>query len=230
MTDTAIQSVLDNLNGGKLDDIIVTAIRKDVSWGYVWDGINEREVAEGLTRERGFEFFFVRAKDGKFAAAVFRMGAEEMHWYVTEEYRGRGILVEPLRKVILPFIFKRYEENTQAGNIEDGPCARFSAKLARKVGFKCVSVKDGQRKFVLRRQNVPAYRSTTPRRPKEEDFRALQRQTNLAYRFTGMVFDRLRVQHLKDFKGALLLEDQVEDSLNRAMDYALGQGCEPFRE
>jgi hypothetical protein len=192
--------------------------------------MDERRVAESLTRERGFEFFFVRAKDGKFAAAVFRMGPDEMHWYVAEKYRGRGMLVEPLRRVILPFIFKRYESDTQAANVAKGPCAQFSVELALRVGFRRVSVKDGKKRFVLHRQNVLKYRATTRIRPQKGDFRSLQRQTNLAYRFTGMVFDRLRVQHRKDFKGALLLEDQVEDSLNRVMDYALGQGWEPLRE
>jgi len=223
MTNESIKKILDRINSGKHDDVIIAPISNDVWWGYVWGETEQGYEPEGFIQEKGHEFYFVKAKDGKFAAAVFRMGMSEIHWFVGEKYRRKGLLVEPLRKTILPFIFSVHANiDQQEANIERGADAKYSAKLARKIGFCCVSTKDGDKKFVIRRKNVVKFVSSRRLQPKETEFKALKRQMQIAVRTSGMVLDRLRVQHAKDLEDIPVKE--FEECLNelfyRVTNYA----------
>src|ERR1043165_6795516 len=116
MTDEQISLLLERLNDGQAHDIIIRPIGDNVWWGFAWGETPSGFMANGV-QEEGFEFFFIRADDTKFAGAVLRMGSGEMHWYVSEEHRRKGLLVAPLKRIILPFVFDRYASPTQRGTI-----------------------------------------------------------------------------------------------------------------
>ncbi len=216
MTDESIQLVLDRVNSGAHTDIIIRQIGKRVWWGYAWGETDNGYEGEGRIQEKGYEFYFVQAKDRRFAAAVFRMGANEMHWYVDPEYRGKGILVEPLRKIILPFIFKlHFDEAEQEARIEAGRFAKFSAKLARKVGFRCVSTDGDKRKFVIKRRDVQRFRNRSWPRTTVEDLSEMETQLKRATRALMMIIDALHVRHFSPFEKTFprLEDEQVECAL-----------------
>ena len=217
MTNESIQKILDRLNGEKHDDIIIAPIGKNAWRGYVWGETEQGYEMEGDIQDKSYEFYFVKAKDGKFAAAVFRMGFNEMHWFVSENYRKHGLLVRPLKKTILPFIFKLHRKyDQQEASIERSPHAKFSAKLARKVGFRCVLIKDGSRKFVIRRENVAKFVSRIRYGPTENELSALKRQIQITFRSLAMVGDRLRLQHPGDYddERIVVLKEHMSDVFN----------------
>ncbi len=136
MKDETILLLLERLNRGDITDTIVAPIGKRVFWGFVYDSIEESWESENITPEKGNEFFFVKSASGKFAAAVYRMGKDEIHWVVAKRYRRKRILVNPLKKVILPFIFAYHQEIKQQGTVKrNNSSAVHSAKLAERVGF-----------------------------------------------------------------------------------------------
>lgn len=213
MTDTAIQKVLDRLNSGSCENIIIRPISRQVSWGLLWED-------EDIHQRRGYEYFFVRV--GRiFVAAVFWMGQEEMHWYVDSCYRGRRVLAAPLRKTILPFIFSRHQIEKQQCNIATGNFAVPSAKLARKVGFRCVCVKDDKRKFALHRRNVGKFSNQPNYRASKSDLLALELEARRALRSVRVVFDRLRIQHARQFDAGAFIEQRqgMEDMLTDKLDF-----------
>lgn len=196
MTDEAILSILDRLNSGEHEDIIISPIGRDVWWGFVWGKAENGYMPEGCIQEKGFEFFFVRAGDSKFAAAVFRMGPDELHWYVAAPYRRRGILVKPLRKTILPFVFKVHGEDQQEANVDTGPNATYSTKLARKAGFRRIASREGKRKFVIKRKNLAEFLPLLEQpRLNESELGEMDRRVNKLRRSARMILDLLRVKH-----------------------------------
>jgi hypothetical protein len=214
MTDKAIQDVLDRLNSGKHNDIVNRPIAKNVWWGYVWGETDQGYGPEGQIQNKGFEFYFVKAKDNRFAGAVFRMGANEMHWYVDEKYRGKGILVGPLRNIILPFIFRLHaDENEQEAGIEPGPFSKISTKLARKVGFRCVEEKDGRKKFVLKRKRAADLKLKNRPKMKVMELRALEDQTKKAFRQVRMIIDKLKVKQFDPFEASFPNEEDYAADL-----------------
>ena len=215
MTNEAIRLVLERPNRGMHEDIIITPISKTVWWGYIWGETDQGYEPEGYIQEQGFEFFFVKARDKKFAAAVFRMGANEIHWYVAEKYRGKRILVQPLKEMILPFIFKRHADAEQQATVDTGTFAKHSAKLARKVGFRRVLVGEGKQKFVVKRKQVTEFVPTVCFRMNESELRELEHRTKKAIRATRMIVDALRVKQFDYFEEALpeSVDVQVEDAL-----------------
>lgn len=214
MTDDQIQQALDRLNVGKADDIILRPISRDVCWGNVWcDPVN--------VQRDGYEFFFVR-KRGEFVAAVFRMGRDEMHWYVSPNHRGKGVLVKPLNRTILPFIFVHHGEQLLECSVTDGPFAMASERLARKVGFR-PNGEDGPDRYFTMKRPARLREFMLPRvAPSLADVEALDRETQRALRSVKIITDRLRLQHEGNSDAPAYGDflENLEGTLGQVAEYA----------
>jgi len=210
-----IVEILDRLNSGPCDDVIITEIGRATWWGYVWGPTIYGYACPDYVQHTGHEFFFVKADAKNFAAAVLFMGPNELHWLVLPRYRGKGILVEPLKRVILPFIFKRNENqpNQMATLDLKLPHAKHSARLAEKVGFQRMDETDTQYIYRIDRAAVPQYKQH--RRPKITAEQAAQLETEIdaGIRSLGMTLDTIRVKHSHPFQNEL-----AEDAFNRLQD------------
>lgn len=214
MTDDQIQQALDRMNAGKADDVILRPISRDVWWGNVWcDPVN--------VQTEGYEFFFVR-KSKLFVAAVFRMGRDEMHWYVSPTHRGQGVLGKPLKQTILPFIFVHHDEKSLECSVTDGPFATASERLARKVGFR-PNGEDGPDRYFSMKRPARLREFKLPRfAPSLADIEALDRETQRALRSVKKITDRLRLQHEgnSDAPAYRDFSDGLEAMLGEVADFA----------
>jgi hypothetical protein len=193
MTDESINRILRRLNTSKAPEIIRRQIGENVWWGFAW-GTQPRGYMRAGIQEQGEEFFFIKAPDGKFAAAVLRMGACEFHWYTVPAYRRRGLLIEPLKQVILPFIFAFNEHEFQRGTLDPRrPHASASTKVAQRVGFKHTEDKNGEHIYEVRRENVGSYTAFPFPAARPEDLQALKQRVNEATRYLRMLFDETRI-------------------------------------
>ena len=139
--------------------------------------------------------FFVQATKGEFVAAVFWHGPEELHWYVAEKARRKGILVKPLRTVILPFIFHRHKCEKQSCSVECWVEQReASAKLAKRVGFREVSGEQGKRHFEMRAAEASPLQAIPRSKPTSEELEQLRGEAERDLRSLRMAIARLEIK------------------------------------
>jgi hypothetical protein len=193
MTNETLQGLLDAFNGGVAPEIIIRPIGKKVWWGFAW--MPSSGAHGGHQQEAGYEMFFVQAAKGEFVAAVFWHGPDELHWYVTEKHRRKGILVKPLRTVILPFIFHRHHRPKQRCSVE----ARLehqeaSTKLAKRVGFREVSGEQGKRQFEMRADDAAPLEAIPRSKPTAEELEQLWGEAERGLRSVRMAIDRLEIK------------------------------------
>ena len=197
MTDETISSILQRLNEDKIHDIIIGEIGESVWWGFVWPAIaQDCAMNFDIPLERD-EFFFVKAADGQFAGAVYLLGEHDLKWFVAEPYRGKRLLVEPLKQIILPFIFDRNSgQYTQAGTLcVKSPYAKSSARLAEEVGFKKIGSSDGVDRYEIHKDSVAKF---APRKNLTSDIAALQlviQQVDKNLRALYIALDELEVKY-----------------------------------
>jgi RimJ/RimL family protein N-acetyltransferase len=189
MTDKSINRIIRRLNTSVASEVIRRQIGENVWWGYAW-GTKDQGYNKHHVQEEGYEMFFIKADDGKFAAAVHRMLAGELHWYVTPKYRGKGLLIKPLKEVILPFIFATYHWDSQRGTLD--PHRKYavpSAKVAERVGFKHVSDTDEGKRETVKKYNPFGFPPAT-----EQDLVELRNRVPKLARQARMLFDQVRVR------------------------------------
>lgn len=85
------------------------AISDKVILASIWD---EYPTGKGGD-ERGHSFYFVLDKS-ECVAIVSDMGPSNLHWYVLEKYRKRGIMSGALKDTILPHLFSDGREEQRA--------------------------------------------------------------------------------------------------------------------
>ena len=195
MTDKSIQSILRRINNGPADSIIVKSIGENVWWGYVW-GLTPRGYSINGIEEVGYEFFFIKAENGQFAAAVLRMSAGDLHWYVSKAYRGRRLLLEPLQKIILPFIFHHHQEEMQTATADvSRRWAAQSIKLAIKAGFKKIRDSTNGEVYQISRHDVQAYKPIPKASGDLVELNGMKNRARLIARSLRMLTDVLEVKY-----------------------------------
>jgi len=222
MRDETIRRIIQRLNSGRHGNIIVAPLTKRISWGYVWNQKVKKSEQEYAIPETGSEFYFVKAADGVFAAAVYWMGCNQIHWYVRKKYRGKGLLPRQLKRTILPFIFHSHgNQERQELTIEPGRFVKHSERIALKVGFEFTSERDRVRKYTLMRQNVLKFAKPAKIQINEENFREIREQTLGAFRATRMTIGGMRVLGIVEIDYTQLsdIQEQIEDALRRIMNF-----------
>jgi RimJ/RimL family protein N-acetyltransferase len=194
MRDETLLKILKRLNKGGASEIIHRKIGENVFWGYAW-GTGKEGYMRGGIQDRGDEVFFVMAS-GEFAGAIHRMGAGELHWYVRKKFRGRGLLVEPMKSVVLPFIFKENDIPRQRCSVErKRNFSDASARLAERIGFRKAETTAEGTVYEVRREEVPVYSPPASSTPVPSEWTKLRAEVQAATRRMRMVIDVLRVKH-----------------------------------
>jgi len=223
MSNDTIQAFIDALNNGSRQ-FVLTQIGKNVWWGNAWHAAPPDAFD---SRVRPEKLFFIKEPGGKFAAGVFWHGKEEIHWYVDPAFRRKGVLVRPLKDVVLPFLFKKFKLTVQRGSIDKrDPHSIASARLAKKVGFECIDDEYFIADYRLRKTNVKKLKTFKAAKPSKEDAAITFREIRLTMRDVKLLADRL----MTDCVDALG-ENQVESLVRQIDDLAdaLHSGGEDFR-
>lgn len=216
MTDESISLLLDRLNKDDREGIIIRPISERVWWGCVWDAMEEGQAADCCALRENCEFYFIKSQEGVFAAALHRFGPEEMHWFVAESHRRKGILLEPLKTVILPHIFW----NNKNAEFQKGTVgllrewADYSSRLAEKVGLKKIAVNEAKQEavFEIKRSDVPAYTPfafTIEVVEGMEELEDLKLQVAKSIRSLLMAHDSLKIRYAK-----AISSDKLKDISN----------------
>jgi hypothetical protein len=215
MTDKTIQKILNRINRGARE-IITTQIGMNVWWGFAWGGGIRGYWLNGVETE-GNEMFFIKAPDGKFGAAILRMGPHEMHWYVTPRYRRMGLLIEPVKKTVLPFIFSHHGVQQQSGSVELGrQFAEASVKVAERTGMHEVERTDEKVVYRIEHGQAEAFRRFSFPTGTAEELEQLRNEALVKYRALRMVFDQVRVRYVAHMK-----PEKVDCIINKLEDKKL---------
>ena len=205
VTNETIQSLIDALNAGCASGVYLRPIAENVWWGFVWEPIPKEP--EKHSQEMGYEMFFVQAAESEFAAAVLWHGSNELHWYVTDKHRRKHLLVEPLKTVILPFIFNRHKCKKQSCSVESRiEHKTASIRLAKRVGFRKVGSNREKTLFEIQAEEIAPFQKHPQPTPSLADLEQLKAEAELSIRSLRMVIDNLRVRF-----GELADEEELEN-------------------
>ena len=146
MTANQLQSFINKLNKGTYHKTIFKhQISKEVDFAKVWQSQSTKEV-------QPFKFFFIK-NDAEYVSTVL-LKHNDLHWYVTPKYRGKGYLTNALKNSILPFIFDEFGKSEQRITITESEIGKEnykrSSSVALNVGFK----KLDDINFVLKNSDV----------------------------------------------------------------------------
>lgn len=153
MTANQLQSFINKLNKGTYHKTIFKhQISKEVDFAKVWQSQNTKEV-------QPFNFFFIKNND-EYIGAVLLM-CNDLHWYITPRYRGKGYLTNALKKIILPYIFDELGREEQKITITESEIGKenykCSSNVALNIGFK----KLDDINFVLKASDVAIHYDDT---------------------------------------------------------------------
>ena len=148
MTNKEIQSYINKLNNNTYAKTIFKyQISDNVDYAKVWQSQNTKDIIP-------YRFFFIK-NNSNYVGAVLDM-CNDLHWYISPKYRGKGYLTSALNNTILPFIFEVLEREEQSISITKSQIGlknyNSSSKVALSVGFK----KTDNNKYVLYEEDFEA--------------------------------------------------------------------------
>ncbi|WP_439152267.1 hypothetical protein [Winogradskyella sp.] len=196
MTNKQIQSFINKLNANTYHKTIFKhQIGKDVDFAKVWESQKTKDTLP-------FRFFFIKKKS-KYIGAVLDM-CNDLHWYISPKYRGKGYLTKALNNTILPFVFEVLEREEQSISITKSQIGlknyNSSSKVALSVGFK----KTDDNKYVLY----------------EEDFKAAFDTTNVLHKgLNNLEIEKLSQKLNTIAKQINQIDAQLESAFGYDVDY-----------
>ena len=143
MTDKEIKRLVNKLNKGVKTDLIQRrALAETVEFAKVW--MKRPDPKDDISNRWGpSEFYLIKNKDGTYVSAVLVM-LNNLHWYVLNQYRGKGFLSKALRETILYHLLQQKREGISI-SIDKSVIGEknyiSSERVALKVGFTKQDVK-----------------------------------------------------------------------------------------
>lgn len=190
LTNAIIRSILRRTNND-----IIRQIGTNVKWGFIWGSIAHGFMPRG--KLKGNELFFIKAPDGRYAAAVERFGPWDLRCYVSRRDRDKHIFAESIKTVILPFIFENYDWPTQETTVgSDCRHKEYSTRLLRAIGFQ--QVRESEEKhhvYEISRENVPPYVEFPCDLGHLDELDRLKRRVQTSIRVLRMANDALEVKY-----------------------------------
>lgn len=101
MTDKELQKLIDYLNSDQNTKIIhKRSLTNNVEIANIWE--EKPHDNSKFYGGKGFNtYYLIKNKDNKYGGVIYDMG-DNLHWYLSEEWRGQGIMTKVLKNVVLP--------------------------------------------------------------------------------------------------------------------------------
>lgn len=132
MTNQALEKLIDDLNDGDAQGLIfINHLQENVYLGRVWT-----DLPKGSSNNIPYYTVYFIKNDEKFIGAVLDMGSQDLHCFLKTEYRGKGIICNTLKDIILPHLFSE-DRVEQALTFE----TKEAAKSAELAGFELINNK-----------------------------------------------------------------------------------------
>lgn len=144
MKHETLERIIDQVrDGSAADRISIRQLLGNVSIAKVWEHL------EGLTMhaELGDLVYLINDPVAGCVGACYWMRANDFHVLLKEDYRGRGLMTNALRDIILPHIFQRI-----SGDIQEATESASSERLLRRLGFTPILGCDAGRVRIFRHQ------------------------------------------------------------------------------
>lgn len=146
-----IEKLIDKLNSGNFKDIFLYNISKDVAYGKVWYA---RDNLYSNENDYDYDtFYFIKDENEEYSAAILvHKNINDLHWFVKESKRKKGILTKALKSVILPHLLSEKPEQyiTIQTDDDDEDSFEASRRVALNVGFKEIS----EAKLLITSENI----------------------------------------------------------------------------
>ncbi|HBW81570.1 MAG TPA: hypothetical protein DEF78_17465, partial [Sphingobacterium sp.] len=132
-----LQEILDDANTGESASIHRRELKKNVDIAKVW-----LEKTKNGVQFDPLPCFFIKNDDGLYVGIVYDM-IYDLHWYISPNFRKRGLLTKSMREIILPYLSQTREK--QSISIDSSQLIDLnyeaSLKVAQNLGFQFESGK-----------------------------------------------------------------------------------------
>lgn len=196
MKNRTIDQLIDAINKGDgRDRIFARPLMANVKLARAWPEYPQGDVDD----ESGYLFYFIYSEEGSCIAAILDMGPGDLHVYVKNEHRRRGVMTCALRDIVLPHLLRNEREEQKVTFTEEA-----ARGLLEKIGFTIL----GENSAVIRKEEIqsvdfPGMESV----PFPEDRKeALKKRIRLAAGLLQMASDELRMYQCGT------LPDETEES------------------
>jgi hypothetical protein len=199
MTNYEISKYIRILNQRSGTETIFTRrISKNVELAKVWEK-RPKPTDSIVGNFNPFTFFFIKSDSGEYVGAVLDMG-HDLHWYISQKHRKKGYLTKALRTAILPFILYDKDEQTISIDIHQIGEKNYnsSRRVAELAGFKIISSKNADDKFLLTKEDFNwEYESLDERNSKigKERIDELVKRAFYATKLFWMIKDELEMKY-----------------------------------
>ncbi|MDH3997296.1 MAG: hypothetical protein OET90_00510 [Desulfuromonadales bacterium] len=189
MTHAALEQYIQNFNSGEWDTPCHQfSIGENVNVALIWYQVTP----ENVTCDKSNRFYFV-TDEGLCVAVVFEMSDLDIHWFVLEEHREKGLLHKALHETILPYIFSdnRREQRATADSTEN-------ERYLLRQGFE-KREDNGSSAFYLTKDKIREFDdSAICREPlSDADCVEIKNKLRLIVREVRIIKDRLECSHGK---------------------------------
>lgn len=209
MTNESVRDLILMFNSGVFPSFVAfRPLSGTVTLGYIWP---ERPTG-GVASESSRKVYFILA-ESQCVGVVVEMGfhhsrnpfeEENLHWYVLEEYRGRGHLHSALRDYILPHIFNDGRESHRVTADSD-----VNAKYVASQGFTPI----GDMSFAIYQDQVDTSRAPNGRNllPTRKELDGLKARLREAKALIASVSECLQCHYGEDSLSLDVLAEDIED-------------------
>lgn len=195
MTESEIQKYIDLLNSNQYEDqIFKRPIGDYVEVANVWS--EQPKITDNIIGNfYSYRFFFIRNQSGKYIGAVLDM-QQDLHWFITPEYRGQGHLSLALKGSILPYLFedRDFQRITIVKSLIGEVNYKASKKVALSLGFSALDESDEL--FELKIEDFDwSFESLNDHNPPLNNQRIdeLKKRIFYAYKLTYQISDELNM-------------------------------------
>ena len=209
MKTESLATLIDDINNGTGNDrIFQRPLMANVSLGIVWTEYPEGESAF----ETGDTFYFVYADNGSCIAAIYVMGTVNLHVFVKDENRRRGVMTRALRDIVLPHLFTS-DRKEQKATFE----STEALGMLKKVGFTILDKTNA----VIKKEQVQNvdFPDLQPIPFPKERMKALKKRVYIAAGLLRMANDELSLYPCGSLsEDVMMLAEDVDDIAIRVED------------
>ncbi len=195
MTNKDLEDLINKMNNHEDSHLIFPKkLNENVEVAIVWP--EEPKLKEVSIDTGSHRCFFIKNPE-KYIGIISDMG-NDLHTYMSPEYRKQGYMTKALEESVLPYIFEELEREEQilTTSLPNTDQESFNSinNIAKKLGFTTVSDNSKSKTFILHRNNFDFTKRkiTKSNYPMDEErMNQLRKEVFLAYRMLHKISDEL---------------------------------------
>ncbi|MBG8555008.1 GNAT family N-acetyltransferase [Hymenobacter guriensis] len=164
MNDETLARLIYRANGAYGQEVLVERpLTETISWGRIWLQAPQPDESDLLTPN--YYAYLIRDQAQRCVGLVIDHGEKDLHVYVPPHRRGRGLMSQALREVILPHLLGRGDRTEQLITISRNygqATFEAAARAARAAGFEPLELGEQAEENTLTLRYRPAEADALP--------------------------------------------------------------------